>query len=179
MRALQPRIRAHAIPAPTVTLPRPSARFDKPASKLRRLFFCPRGRDTRRVPTLIVETGPAAGQSFSFATRAVVGRGEIADVRIDEPTLSRRHCEIRPGPEGWEIADLGSANGTCLNGQRLADAAPLRRDDRIEVGKVKLRFEVAPTTDSGAMSSGLTQSEIAPSALFQDVLSRIKLFCEL
>ncbi len=80
---------------------------------------------------------PAAG--------GVVGRSEHADVTISSPGVSAAHFRIEPRPQGWMIHDLGSSNGTFVNGRRLdTDTAyPLRSYDKIKLGKtIRLLFVV-------------------------------------
>ena len=124
------------------------------------------------MPTLTVESGPLEGQSFSFDTQAVLGRGQIADIRLDDGTISRRHCEIRANGTGWEIVDLDSANGTSINGQRVTRPAALASGDHVKLGQLALRFSAPPTGEIPTAPGG------TPVAL-PDVLARIKLFSEL
>lgn len=71
---------------------------------------------------------------------AVIGRLESCDVTVDDPKVSRRHAEVRPHLDGFRIADLGSTNGTQVNGETVVDH-PLEDGDRITVGDTPLRFE--------------------------------------
>lgn len=70
----------------------------------------------------------------------VIGRATDAAVRITDSSVSRRHAEVRPSGDGWTVVDLGSTNGTRVNGgpvkeRRLSDG------DTITVGDATLRFE--------------------------------------
>jgi pSer/pThr/pTyr-binding forkhead associated (FHA) protein len=56
--------------------------------------------------------------------RTVLGRARTCDVTVDDPSVSRQHAELRPEGEGWLVADLGSTNGTFVNGRRI-QTAPL------------------------------------------------------
>lgn len=70
----------------------------------------------------------------------VIGRGTDADVRINDPGISRRHAEIRvqtAGQEGIDIVDLGSTNGIIVNGQKVRQA-PLGEGSRIEIGSTRM-----------------------------------------
>ena len=77
----------------------------------------------------------------------VVGRGRTADVVIAEPTISRAHAAIGFDGEGFFVEDLGSTNGTAVNGKREGAAASGRRaprvmlntGDEIQLGKLLLK----------------------------------------
>jgi hypothetical protein len=76
------------------------------------------------------------------APQAVLGRD--GDIRLDSPAVSRRHARIwRADGQVW-IADDGSANGTIVNGRRLARAQPLGDGDRIRLGDVEAIFHSGP-----------------------------------
>jgi hypothetical protein len=77
---------------------------------------------------------PAAG--------GTIGRSRDCDVVLEDLAISRRHAEIRPGPDGWTLADLGSTNGVLVNGRRVRGLQPLHPGDRIELGSTKIVFEV-------------------------------------
>ncbi len=133
------------------------------------------------MPELVIEAGDGAGTTFSFVRRIVIGRGDIADVRIDDVTISRRHAEIRPRDDGgWELVDLGSANGVLVNDERLSGSRVLADGDRLDMGQIKLRFRGA---NANVVTPG-TQATPIPieppgGRLFQEMLSRVRLFCDL
>ena len=62
---------------------------------------------------------------------------------LDDAGVSRRHAEIRPGPNGWTVADLGSTNGVRVNGAEVRGAHSLARGDRVEVGSTEIVFEIS------------------------------------
>lgn len=73
--------------------------------------------------------------------RSLVGRSGECDVVISEPTVSRRHALIwREGGSGW-LADLGSSNGTRIDGTRVEGITPLVEGSNISFGKASLRYE--------------------------------------
>jgi hypothetical protein len=73
---------------------------------------------------------------------ATVGRSRQCDVVIDDPNVSRRHAEIRPRGGSWVLSDLGSTNGSSLNGRRIDSPEVIRPGDEIELGTSVLRFEL-------------------------------------
>jgi predicted component of type VI protein secretion system len=73
---------------------------------------------------------------------ATVGRSRQCDVVIDDPNVSRRHAEIRPRGGSWVLTDLGSTNGSSLNGRRIDSPEVIRPGDEIELGTSVLRFEL-------------------------------------
>lgn len=74
----------------------------------------------------------------------VVGIGRLADcdVVLDDPNASRRHAEVRSDGDGYLLADLGSTNGTLVNGQQV-DHRRLADGDVITIGAHHLRFEAS------------------------------------
>lgn len=69
----------------------------------------------------------------------VIGRGRSADLVIAEPTISRAHAAIGWDAEGFFMQDLGSTNGTKVNGQR-SPLARLKDGDDLQLGKLQLRI---------------------------------------
>jgi Protein of unknown function (DUF3662)/FHA domain len=70
----------------------------------------------------------------------VIGRSSEADVRLDDANASRRHAELRRIGDGYSLVDLGSTNGTEVNGQRIQETA-LMNGDVISVGTTRITFE--------------------------------------
>ena len=76
--------------------------------------------------------------------RVVLGRSKEADIRVPDENVSRRHAEVRREDDGYWIVDLGSMNGTIVNGKRV-DRARLRIDDRITLGSTEIVFGRTPS----------------------------------
>ena len=70
----------------------------------------------------------------------VIGRSSGCDIVVDDPNVSRRHAEVRRLGEGYSLVDLGSTNGTEVNGQRVGETS-LMNGDVIGVGTTRLTFE--------------------------------------
>jgi FhaA, N-terminal domain/FHA domain len=71
---------------------------------------------------------------------ATLGRGRQCDVVLNDPNVSRQHAEIRPRGGSWVITDLGSTNGSQLNGRRIDGSEVLRDGDEIELGESAMTF---------------------------------------
>jgi pSer/pThr/pTyr-binding forkhead associated (FHA) protein len=69
----------------------------------------------------------------------VIGRGRDCDLQINEAEISRHHCMLRGRGEQYSLFDLGSSNGTFLNGHRLLSQATLQEGDEVRVGKHHFR----------------------------------------
>ena len=108
----------------------------------------------RAVPTseaeaFLVGVGGAQGGRVYPLTHntATIGRSELADVYVPDPSVSGQHARIINGSHGFEIDDLGSTNGTFVEGQRVT-RRPLRSGDRITIGQVDFKFLVDRRIDA-------------------------------
>ena len=89
---------------------------------------------------LVVRRGPNAGARFLLdANVTTVGRHPDADIFLDDVTVSRRHSEFLREGSAFQIKDLGSLNGTYLDGNRI-DIAPLDEGSEVQIGKFRLTF---------------------------------------
>ena len=111
---------------------------------------------------LVVTQGPLAGQRLELEGELVIGR-EGAAVTIDDSELSRRHAAVRLVDGGIEIEDLGSLNGTYVNGQRIEAPTRLAGGDSIKLGQSVLELEAA-SAPATVMSAAPTPPAAAPAA---------------
>jgi signal transduction histidine kinase/pSer/pThr/pTyr-binding forkhead associated (FHA) protein len=96
------------------------------------------------VLTLLVLQGPDKGRRFELPDKpALVGR-ESRQLPLGDNTVSRRHAELLPTPEGWILRDLGSSNGTHINGVRMTNRYLLKLGDQIRVGRTLMVFGAQP-----------------------------------
>ena len=114
------------------TVPMVDTAFAKAADRI---------RETR--PTVIVLAGPIMGARLPLTGAPMVfGRGSDCDVTVPDEGVSQRHMEIALDPDGnFELRDLGSLNGTLVNGERVGEEPrPLSAGDRILIGHTPMRF---------------------------------------
>ncbi len=90
------------------------------------------------------------GQVMELSNRRfVIGRAEQSDLHVDDQRVSRQHAEILCEADRWFVVDLGSQNGTFVNGHRLVagQRQPLKNNDKIQIGSLFImRFEDPATT---------------------------------
>ena len=91
------------------------------------------------MPTRIrlIERGSTAGETREIPIAAeefLIGRGADCDLRLRDTEISRHHCIIRVGADEAALVDLGSSNGTYLNGQRVRSQASLHTGDEVRLG---------------------------------------------
>jgi hypothetical protein len=94
------------------------------------------------MPKLTLLVGRATMKVYDIDQSTIgVGRDEEMDIVIDNPSMSRRHAEIRQEGDGWVVEDMGSSNGTFLHGQRIQAPQPLKTGDEIGFGKFSVVFD--------------------------------------
>jgi hypothetical protein len=83
-----------------------------------------------------------AGKRYPIVkSRTVIGRGSDADITVDDTGISRKHVEVLWDGERAQVNDLGSTNGSLLNGVRVTKA-PLTPDSVIDIGRTRIVFRV-------------------------------------
>jgi pSer/pThr/pTyr-binding forkhead associated (FHA) protein len=111
----------------------------------------------------------ADGRSFDVSRELRVGRVE-ADITLADEEVSRRHALLRPVDGGIEILDLGSQNGTWVNGARITRATSLAHGDEIRVGQTRIRVEAG-----GEARATVASTSAAPApALFSAPAGRVR-----
>ncbi len=91
--------------------------------------------------TLIVLQGGKAVAHPLNEGENVLGRHPACTIQLDSNTVSRRHAQVIKQDHNYFIEDLGSGNGTFVNGKQITGRSPLHHDDRIKLGPILLRFQ--------------------------------------
>ncbi len=97
-----------------------------------------------RAPRLVVERAPGhdPGMIYDLDEDVVLGRGDRAEIRLEDPFASSRHARIYEQGNIMVIEDLDSTNGTFLNEELLQTVRPLHPGDRVRIGDSEFAFEV-------------------------------------
>src|SRR5260370_1194210 len=87
-------------------------------------------------------TGGVRGRTWQSTDLLRVGRLDSLEIVLDDASVSRCHAEVAATDRGWRVRDLGSTNGTGLNGVRLGSGQwPLRVRDLLQFGEVSITVE--------------------------------------
>ncbi|MDI3242093.1 DUF3662 and FHA domain-containing protein [Arthrobacter sp. AL08] len=117
--------------------PQPAGHGGMPAAPTR--------QPSRMQPVLDID-----GQRYSLnAPSIVLGRSSEADILIDDTGVSRRHLEIRTGPGTAQAVDLGSTNGSYVNGHKVVGSSELTDGTTITMGRTKIIFRLLPANPGG------------------------------
>ena len=91
----------------------------------------------------IVIFGPDGTKSYPITDQVItIGRAPSNTIQIIDTAASRKHCLVRKDPEDtFTLVDMGSGNGTIVNGERVRNEQQLEPEDRIKIGKTILVFK--------------------------------------
>ncbi len=94
-------------------------------------------------PRLRVHSAPGlrSGSAYDLSGGVLLGRWTDVDIRLEDSFASSRHARLIPQGDVVVLEDLGSTNGTRLNGEPLAGPQPLHQGDRIQIGDSEFSFE--------------------------------------
>ena len=90
------------------------------------------------VAVLVIREPDRPERAVPLAGAVLVGRSEDVDVTLDDGFASHRHARFAPADGAWTVEDLGSRNGTAVNGRTIAGPTPLRPGDTVRVGETTL-----------------------------------------
>ncbi len=128
------------------------ARVDAPSSPL----WHPFGMFAMAVKLVVEKNDGQVGHAIAIAAEeTVVGRHRDCTLRVPSADVSRRHCILRLQEGVLKIEDLGSLNGTYVNGDRVLGSRDLHPGDRVEVGPVvfAVEYEGVPVAARAALST--------------------------
>jgi hypothetical protein len=94
-------------------------------------------------PRLVVERAPGhtPGMEYDVGPGALIGRGDQAEIRLEDPHVSSRHARLIREGGVVVLEDLGSTNGTYLNEELLGGPTPLHENDRVRIGDSEFTFQ--------------------------------------
>lgn len=93
------------------------------------------------MPKMTLLIGRKAMQVYDLNKDSIlIGREDDVDIVIDNPSVSRKHAQVRKEGAGWVVEDLGSSNGTFLHGGKITGARELKEGDEIGFGKFSVVF---------------------------------------
>lgn len=124
------------------------------------------------VPRLVSPPGQAVREFRIPGAEATIGSDPASDFVVDDPTVSARHARIRRHHGRWLISDLGSTNGTIVNGTRIARETALARADKIRLGTVQFTFD-EPQAPGFAMRPRLRAAVVGLLAMLLAALAMV------
>ena len=100
---------------------------------------------------VFVESTPMHGREVAVLSGTTLGRDDC-DVVLSDPEVSRRHAVVAEGPDGFTIEDLGSTNGTWVNGERIERRERLRAGDELRFGNTVWHVRAAVAAPDGRIT---------------------------
>lgn len=86
------------------------------------------------------ETGLEAGERLLLLTNTTIGRDSESDLILDDTFISSEHATLSWNGTGWVVRDLGSTNGTRVNGEDVRRPTPVKLGDILEFGRVRMKL---------------------------------------
>ncbi|QDT91216.1 FHA domain-containing protein [Gimesia algae] len=109
----------------------------------------------------IIQSGKYKGKTLKLPERKItIGRELDCDVRVTDPDVSRRHCELQIRDGQLFVVDLNSQNGTFVNDKPVQTESPLHPGDHLRIGP--MLFELAPHRKAIAKPTNLSPDKSAP-----------------
>ncbi len=125
-------------------------------------------------PVLIVLTGKYKGKRVKLTdAETIIGRDESAKIRVATQELSRQHCLLIVSEAGVLVRDLGSRNGTFINGTPIAEETLLKPGDTLTTGPMTFELEggESPASKKSVASTGAKKGKFDPKTTDDDIAS--------
>jgi serine phosphatase RsbU (regulator of sigma subunit)/pSer/pThr/pTyr-binding forkhead associated (FHA) protein len=107
------------------------------------------------MPSLVFLAGPIAGRRFKLGDgEYIIGRRSDCQIFVPDMRVSRQHARIRKEGDDFLLEDLGSNNGTFVNGVKLQQATPIRHEDEIMIANNRIRVEAREATPAPKFPEG-------------------------
>ena len=90
---------------------------------------------------VVAAMGYQPGTEFDVGQGATLGRSDVAEIRVDDPFASSAHARVFPRGDFMYLEDMGSTNGTYLNGRQIRSSERLRVADLIRIGDTEYRYQ--------------------------------------
>ncbi|HUW81351.1 MAG TPA: ATP-binding protein [Phycisphaerae bacterium] len=129
------------------------------------------------MPTLYILQGPDKGRTFQTHDEAALVGRSADDIPLTDQTVSRRHACLRPENGAWFLEDLGSANGTYVNGVRITKPQSLKHGDQIRVGSTLLVYAGEESTSKlkpTSLPTGLVDLDAGSKQLDASIVSSMR-----
>lgn len=111
-------------------------------------------RDTGALLAVLIGRGAGSGRYAVRRPEASLGRGEDNDVVLGDPSVSERHARLRLSDGVWSVADLGSVNGTWVDGEPVQGELPLASGCSLRLGGIELVFAAHDRWEDSPRRSG-------------------------
>ena len=129
------------------------------------------------MPRLVITKGPGIGRDHAIGTECVLGRAPDVDFTIEDTNASRRHSRVLAEGDGYVIEDLGSRNGTWVNGARVVQRQGLRDGDVVRIGGTEMIFRQkgllespAPVRPTAVVPPAVPVAPVRPAAVVPPVV---------
>ncbi|HKC74326.1 MAG TPA: FHA domain-containing protein [Chloroflexota bacterium] len=122
---------------------RSAASETRPEGRAKPLFAGPLGPGTSSLRLELIDAGQTPllpGQRYSLGDPLLIGRSARSNITLEDDWVSAEHLRLRRLQGAWLAEDLGSTNGTRLNGRPLKGAARVRAGDVLDLGRVKFKL---------------------------------------
>ena len=133
-------LRPAAAPRPAAARPQAPARVAAGASPAAGRSPAPTTVSSSGGRLVVVAPPSIAGHTFDVSGETTIGRAPGCAVAIDDAHISKVHARVYPHEGSWLLEDLGSTNGTELDGETVSGPTPLSAGARISIGEIVLEF---------------------------------------